>query len=55
MLVAAWVHWPNGWAHTSAGGGWEYPVFLISASVTLWLLGDGAYALRRGDRFAPAR
>lgn len=55
MAVAAWVHVPNGWAHTNTGGGWEYPVFLIAASVTLWLLGDGAHALRRSDRFAPAR
>ena len=47
MAVAAWVHVPNGWVHTSAGGGWEYPVFLIAASVALWLLGDGAGALRR--------
>ena len=54
MAGAAWVHIPNGWAHTSNGGGWEYPVFLISASVTLWLLGDGAHALRRSVRFAPA-
>lgn len=55
MAVAAWVHVPNGWAHTNAGGGWEYPVFLIAASVALWLLGDGAHALRRSDRFVPAR
>ncbi len=48
MAVAAWVHFPNGWAHTSPNGGWEYPVFLIMASVALWLLGDGALALRRG-------
>jgi len=46
MAVAASVHVPNGWVHTSAGGGWEYPVFLIAASVALWLLGDGARALR---------
>lgn len=55
MVVAAWVHVPNGWAHTNAGGGWEYPVFLIVASVALWLLGDGTHALRRSDRFVPAR
>ncbi len=54
MSVAAWVHVPNGWAHTSAGGGWEYPLFLIMASVSLWMLGDGAHALRRSARFAPA-
>ncbi|MFW5332443.1 DoxX family protein [Hydrogenophaga sp. ZJX-1] len=53
MAVAAWVHWPNGWVHTSAGGGWEYPVFLIAASLSLWLLGDGAVALRRSAWLAP--
>ncbi len=46
MAVAAWVHVPNGWVHTSAGGGWEYPVFLIAASIALGLLGDGAFALK---------
>jgi putative oxidoreductase len=50
MAVAAWVHVPNGWVHTSVGGGWEYPVFLIAASVALWLLGDGAAALKRSSR-----
>ncbi len=54
MAVAAWVHLPNGWLHTSPGGGWEYPVFLTIASVALWLLGDGAFAVRRSPRFAPA-
>lgn len=53
MAVAAWVHVPNGWVHTSAGGGWEYPVFLIVASLTLWLLGDGAAAIKRGSWLAP--
>ena len=50
MAVAASVHLHNGWVHTSAGGGWEYPVFLIAASLTLWLLGDGALSLRRSTR-----
>lgn len=53
MAVAAWVHVPNGWVHTSPGGGWEYPVFLIVASIVLWLLGDGAVALKRSSRFTP--
>lgn len=53
MAVAAWVHAPNGWVHTSAGGGWEYPVFLLVASLALWLLGDGAAAVKRSGRFAP--
>lgn len=47
LLAAAWVHLPNGWVHTSNGGGWEYPVFLAVASVVHWLLGDGAYSVRR--------
>ena len=50
IAVAAWVHFPNGWAHTSPGGGWEYPVFLIAASFSIWLSGDGALAIRRSDR-----
>ena len=53
MAVAAWVHFPNGWAHTSPKGGWEYPVFLIVASVALWLLGDGALAARRSTCLVP--
>jgi putative oxidoreductase len=40
-----WVHAANGWAFGNKGGGWEYPAFLILASVVLALLGDGAYAL----------
>jgi putative oxidoreductase len=50
MMVAAKVHLHNGWVHTSAGGGWEYPVFLIAASISVWLIGDGSFALRRSDR-----
>ena len=53
MLAAAWVHLPNGWVHTSPNGGWEYPVFLAVASLVLWLVGDGAWTLRRGDWLAP--
>jgi len=53
MAAAAWVHMPNGWVHTSPGGGWEYPVFLVVASVALWLIGDGAWSLRRSTRFVP--
>ena len=47
-----WVHAPNGWVFSNKGGGWEYPAFLIVASVALALLGDGAYALsnRAGRR-----
>lgn len=53
MAVAAWVHAPNGWVHTCAGGGWEYPVFLIAASIALWLLGDGVAAFKRSALLVP--
>jgi putative oxidoreductase len=53
LLVAAWVHLPNGWLHTSPGGGWEYPVFLAAASLAHWLIGDGACALRPSARLVP--
>jgi putative oxidoreductase len=54
MLAAASVHLPNGWVFTSPGGGWEYPVFLATASLALWLLGDGAAAIRRSEFLVPA-
>jgi putative oxidoreductase len=46
MAAAMSVHLGNGWVFSAAGGGWEYPAFLIVASLTQWLVGDGAYALR---------
>ena len=53
MAAASWVHLPNGWVHTSQGGGWEYPAFLVIASIALWLIGDGALAVYRSNRLAP--
>jgi len=46
LLIASWVHFPNGWVFTSTGGGWEYPVFLAVASVVHALAGDGVLALK---------
>ena len=46
LLVAAWVHFPNGWVFTATGGGWEYPVFLAIASVVHALAGDGALSVK---------
>jgi putative oxidoreductase len=51
LAVAATTHLANGWVFSNAGGGWEYPLFLIVGSVALWLLGDGAYALRSRPLF----
>lgn len=49
LLGATWVHAGNGWVFSAANGGWEYPVFLIAASLVAALLGDGKYAV--GNRF----
>ena len=41
------VHGANGWSFSAQGGGWEYPAFLIVASLVQSLLGDGALSLSR--------
>ncbi len=46
ILVATWTHLSNGWLHTNEGGGWEYPMFLMLASIVHILLGDGRFAMR---------
>ena len=34
---ALWVHAGTGWVFSNAGGGWEYPLFLILVSVVVAL------------------
>lgn len=46
LLVVTWTHYPNGWLHINPGGGWEFPVFLIVASLAYGLIGDGAFAMK---------
>lgn len=48
------VHAGNGWVFTAPNGGWEYPAFLIVASLVQFLLGDGAYALSPARPLNPA-
>lgn len=48
LAGATLAHIGNGWVFSNTNGGWEYPVFLIAASVIHGLLGDGAYALKPG-------
>lgn len=50
-----WVHAGNGWVFTAPNGGWEYPAFLILASIVLAVLGDGAYALTGDVPATPER
>jgi putative oxidoreductase len=47
LAGALWVHAGNGWVFSNAGGGWEYPLYLIVLSGAQVLLGQGAFALSR--------
>ena len=51
LAGALWVHAGNGWVFSNAGGGWEYPLYLIVLTGAQVLLGEGAFALSR----SPAR
>jgi putative oxidoreductase len=54
LIGALFIHAPNGWLFTAAGGGWEYPAFLAVAALTHVLVGDGAFALRPAALPLPA-
>jgi putative oxidoreductase len=45
LVGALWVHSGNGWVFSNAGGGWEYPLYLIVLSGAQVLMGEGAFAL----------
>lgn len=47
LAGALWVHSGNGWVFSNAGGGWEYPLYLIVLTGAQVLLGEGAFALSR--------
>jgi putative oxidoreductase len=49
LVGATWAHAGNGWLFTAQNGGWEYPAFLVAATIIAALLGDGRYALRRTE------
>jgi putative oxidoreductase len=44
------VHGKAGWLFTNKGGGWEFPALWMVALIVLFLLGDGAYALKPAPR-----
>lgn len=46
LAGATLAHIGNGWVFSAPNGGWEYPVFLIGASIVHVLLGDGAFAVK---------
>ena len=45
LLGALYVHFGAGWVFSNPNGGWEYPAFLVLASVVQVLLGPGKFAL----------
>jgi putative oxidoreductase len=45
LAGAFWAHSGNGWVFSAAGGGWEYPLFLIVVSVVVALQGFAARAV----------
>lgn len=47
LIGATAIHAGNGWVFSNANGGWEYPAFLIVASIVHGLLGDGLFAWRK--------
>ena len=47
LIGATWAHVGNGWVFSAPNGGWEYPAFLALAAIVQFLVGDGAFALRR--------
>lgn len=49
LVGATTVHISNGWLFSNANGGWEYPVFLLVACISLSLLGEGAFAFKPGQ------
>ena len=50
MLGVTWVHSGAGWTFSSEGGGWEYPAFWTVSLIAVFLMGDGAYALKPSAR-----
>lgn len=44
LAGAFWAHSGNGWVFSAAGGGWEYPLFLIVVSVVVALQAFAARA-----------
>ncbi len=43
-------HGANGWLFTAKGGGWEFPALWAVSLIALYLLGDGAWALKPARR-----
>jgi putative oxidoreductase len=53
LLGATWAHIGNGWVFSNEGGGWEYPVFLIIASVVVALQAEAVTSESRVSAVTP--
>jgi putative oxidoreductase len=47
LIGAAWAHIGNGWVFSNQGGGWEFPVLLITLAIAVTLQGAGSLAIKR--------
>jgi putative oxidoreductase len=54
LVGATWVHIGNGWVFSNQGGGWEYPVFLIIATIVVALQASEESAESRVSEVARA-
>ena len=54
LAGALFVHFGAGWVFSNPNGGWEYPAFLILASIVQALLGPGKFAVRLPQRSTAA-
>jgi putative oxidoreductase len=45
LLGALYVHLGSGWVFSNPNGGWEYPAFLVLASIVQALLGPGKFSV----------
>lgn len=52
---ATWAHLDAGWLFSNAGGGYEYPLFLMITCIVQALVGPGALAIKFPalDRISP--
>lgn len=50
LCTIALVHGQAGWLFSNEGGGWEYPAFLVVASIAQSLMGNGAFAAENALR-----
>lgn len=58
ILIGAFaVHSENGWVFSNQGGGWEFPLLLVTLAVVVAVQGNGPFAIRKlpiVDGFIPA-